>query len=288
MKKSIPYIFLAVLLSACYVTRVVEPPREVHMRSIHHRKDSGLRFNTRYVFSRIPCDSVSLLDKRGNTLPMWTENTDTNKAYYYCGEFDRNNALMVLDLKYNNQTIFMDIRTDGSINLSTSGCSKYLDKVTAKWGDSIPVVMWTEVHKETGSLHIYLAEESYSYPYYKDTTLDSLVFKFSEICTEKKREEEKKSTQDFYDKYMKVQVTPNPFTEKFDLILTAGTLPMFMISKTPLLIGFFDDQGNPLLSQTIELDKTYTFSFPDILPGKTIYYRITWEDYVIAGQVLKN
>ncbi len=60
------------------------------------------------------------------------------------------------------------------------------------------------------------------------------------------------------------------------------------LPKSPLTLRFYDDQGNTLLSQPFEINKTYTFSFPEILPGKIIYYRITWEDYIISGQVLKN
>ncbi len=91
--------------------------------------------------------------------------------------------MLIPGLEYKGKTISMGIHSDGSINLSNETCSKNLYKVAEKWGDSIPVVLWTEVHEKTGSLHIYLAEESYTYPYYKDSTLDSLVYKFSEFCS---------------------------------------------------------------------------------------------------------
>jgi hypothetical protein len=288
LKKIILYSLFVLLLFGCRATRIPEPLPEVHMRVIVHKKDTALRAGTRYVFSRIPCDSVRLTDARGKIMPMKTESTDTNKLFYYCDELDKKAGMMVPGLTYKNENISMTIYMDGSINLNTARCGKYLYRVIEKWGDSIPVVVWTEVHEKTGSLHIYLAEESYTYPYYKDTTLDSLVFKFSEICSAADIKEEKKSLQAFYEKYLRVKVTPNPYTENFELILKNEKMPPWLVPTSPMNIGFFDDRGNPLLTQPIEIDKTYIFSLPDILPGKTIYYRITWDDYIISGQILKN
>jgi hypothetical protein len=118
--------------------------------------------------------------------------------------------------------------------------------------------------------------------------LDSLVFKFSEICSSAEINEEKKGMQALYEKYLHVLVTPNPYTENFELTLKNEKLPPWLFPKSPMSIDFYDDKGNPILTQAFEIDKTYTFSLPGILPGKTVYYQIKWDDYMLSGQVLKS
>ncbi len=81
MNKIILFTCLALAFWGCGVTRIPEPPEEVHMRMIRHKKDTVLRAGHRYVFSRKPCDSVILTNIRGKLVPMWNEKTDTNKAF---------------------------------------------------------------------------------------------------------------------------------------------------------------------------------------------------------------
>ena len=148
------------------------------------------------------------------------------------------------------------------------------------------IVLWHTVDTVKGVLAFYIAEETNIFPYYKPQRMDSIIYNLNEFCTQRDIDENKKEWRAAGDPQMKVQITPNPFKEDFELELTHQGNILFL-QKEPISLIFFDDMGNKFKTKIIESNKKYTFSFPDILPGKTIYYNILWGEYKIAGQILK-
>ncbi|MEZ4804927.1 MAG: hypothetical protein R2852_05450 [Bacteroidia bacterium] len=107
------------------------------------------------------------------------------------------------------------------------------------------------------------------------------------ICSDDERLETKRARQAYYDKQYHVKITPNPFKEQFEM-QTSFEGWQFFIGEEPQIITFYDDQGNVLKTNTIRPDEVHSYSFPDVPAGKTIFYRITWEEFVISGQILKT
>jgi hypothetical protein len=288
LKHYIPYPLLIFTLWSCHALKVEE---EIHLygRSMTYYGDSAGKRHSVYVFSHLPCDSLKLKGKDGHALPRKIEKPDTN--CYYCEELESEKNIVIMNsVRYKNKEFqFAVYFPDGNISLSNETCTKFEYGLfnRLKWGDSLSVVMWHKLDQENGLLIFYLAEETNTFPYYKPENMDSFKYSLNEICSGNEMEELKKALQKMYEQKMNVQVTPNPFTEKFDLIIVDELVP-WLLPEGTITLTFFDEKGNTLLAQPIELDKTYTFSFPDIASGKHIYYRITWEEYVIAGQVLKN
>jgi len=226
-----------------------------------------------------------LKDKYGMPLSLQKEETDTH--CYTCTEIESNKEAMMENIKYNHQYFQLITYMDGSVAMYNEHCSKEKKQFLDRWGDSVSVVMWHTLRQETGLLIFYIAEESNTYPYYKPDKIDSVLYNLKEFCSEKEMEEDKKSMQAMFERVMQIQITPNPFKESFELTMHAGKVKMFLYNAQ-FLLSFFDDSGTPLSSQPIELDKAYHFSFPTIPSGKTIYYRITWDDYLLSGQVKKS
>jgi hypothetical protein len=283
MSRSTAWISCLVFICSCRTLNVADPVY-VHGREMRYYTDSGKHY-LRLVFTDKPCDSIKLLDSSGNELRLKNPEIDSN--CYTCDELSSEKGIGLMDvIKYKNKSFHLVTHFPvGNLSISTEECSKFVEGIHDKWGDSIPIVIWHELKQERGVLIFYLAEESYRYPYFKKDKMDSLVYDLNKFCSDKDKEEEDQWKKEFFQKHIIVGVTPNPFTENFTLTVTYDG--KFYRPSGPMTLDFIDENGNQLLSRPVEFDKNYTFEFPDIYPGRYIYYRLTWDDCVVSGQVLK-
>ncbi len=284
MKYTIVYLML--LLCGCHALQVEEKSTQ-YGRHMFYYDDTGIIFK-RIVFSKLPCDSLKLQDQKGRMSPARITRSDT--GCYICGEIDAENDKhigMMDEVKYKNKRFtFITFLPEANLNLSDENCTKFVENFLDKWGDSLSVAIWHSVDHEKGLLLFYIAQETYTYPYYNADRIDSIIFDLNHLCTDKDKEEDKAGMQSLYDRHKQVQINPNPFVESFELTLGFGTITHWF-KTTEFKLQFFDENAIELKSQLISMGKTYTFTFPELLPGKTVYYRISWDDYMISGQVLK-
>lgn len=282
MKKIIFYISLVFIVAGCRALQV-EEKSNVHGRRMTYYGDSGHSYY-RLVFTHTPCDSIQVWDTSGNLMKKRKEGVFSH--CYNCSELESNTG--VFDrVKFREKDFsFWIVFPDANLSVHNEICSKYVHDFLDKWPDSIAVVMWHKTDTVKGTLIFYLAEEAYTFPYYKTDRMDSLIYNLKEFCTQKDIDDTKKQWHEALDPQMKVQITPNPFKEEFELELTHEGSTIFL-QRESISLTFFDDMGNKFETRIIEPNKKYTFSFPGILPGKTIYYNITWGAYKVGGQILK-
>lgn len=283
MWRSIIWIFFLIFIGSCRTLNVVDPVY-VQGREMSYYTDSG-KYYSKLVFTHRPCDSIKLWDSTGNLLMLKNPEIDSN--CYTCDELSSDKHIGRMNsIKYKNKSFHLVTHFPlGNLSISNEECSKFVEGIHDKWGDSIPVVIWHELKQERGVLVFYLAEESYTYPFYKKEKMDSLVYNLNKFCSEKEKEEEDQWSKEFFQKHIIIDVTPNPFSENFVLKITYNG--NFYKPAGPMTLSFIDENGKQLLSQPVELDKNYTFEFPDVLPGKYLYYRFTWDECVVGGQLLK-
>lgn len=237
-----------------------------------------------YIYTTSTCDEMRFLDIEGNSL---SHESSADKAHYSCQLFD-NAGLMTGITTANDEQLWMTLYSNANISLASGACSKFMFSPIDKWKDSIPVIMWTEIDTTRNKLKLCYAELQLKWPYHKRPLLDSLIYNYPGFCSKEDLEEEQRSMQAIYEKNLKVEVSPNPFTESFNLELRSGRMKNSTYLSSPMTISFYDEQGNVLFSQPIEVDQPYTFSFPELPKGKTVYYRINIGDYSLSGQVLKS
>jgi hypothetical protein len=151
----------------------------------------------------------------------------------------------------------------------------------------LPFVFWGKLNEKTGRQVFYTARDSAAYPYYVPSTLDSLVYDLNRFCSADEVDEERKLEQSVIDRFYKVDITPNPFAETFELTLKVEKAE-FLIFNQILTITFYDGSGNTLHTQTIEANKPHTFTIPGLKSGSILHYKITWSDYIISGQLMKS
>lgn len=281
------FFILALLLSACHSLKIVEPPKEVALRLMAQHSDSCTALCNRYVYSKLSCDEVQLKDKHGKVLPISEPQLTYDSACFTCNEISRNSVLMNT-INYLDKQFSFSVYADGNLSVYSEMCYKPMVNLLEKRVDSTKsVVFWNRLNPTNGLLWFYTAIETYSPPYYLLNTVDSFSYDLSNFCSSTEQEEERKGLQSFYNKYVKAQVTPNPFEEQFEFTVSAGKIA-YMVRADDLKVTFYDDLGTALTSKPIVFDKPFLFSFPQIKPGKTIYYRVTWSDYFIAGQIVKR
>lgn len=284
----IPTLLLHVLvLNACKSLKIVEPPVEVALRIITQHHDSCKLNCSRYVFSKIPCERVVLKDKHGRVLPNVESNSIGDSACFTCSELDKKAAIMN-SVSYEGKEYNFNVFSEGYLQVFNGNCSKPKVNLLERFKDSNPsVVFWHRIDTTKGKLIYYTAQEAFSPPYYVINTLDSVVYDLINLCTNTEQQEEREAWQSLYTKHVKVQVTPNPFDAQFDLTVSAGKITHLMKTEG-MKVTFYDDQGIAIGDRAIELDKAYNFVFPQIASGKIIYYRVTWSDYFVAGQIAKR
>ena len=285
------FILLTILCCACHVSRMPDNIRTT--TRFMSFKDSGEALRSFLVFTALPCDSVEFINRKGKRMLKAGEDKTQDSSCFSCDalstEEGRGNKILNL-LEFEGIAYHFWINMNGEIVVQNPYCQKGIINIRGKWKDSIPVVTWHEIKKDSGTLVFYAAEEQYAYPYYKKENMDSFRFDLRNFCSTDESNEEKKSNQEYFESTMKIQVTPNPFKDDFGLILHKDPIGIFDYEcpGARLTISFYDDKGNLLISKPIEPEEHYTFSFPEIAPGKTVFYRITWEDYTLSGQVLKS
>lgn len=275
------------LLCSCKSRKAAEPVQANYIHAITVYRDSTMVSKSIYVYSTLNCDEIRLLDTLGNYLVRLDEAV-AGKDRYSCRQFGERMALMVNIARDADEKIYMTVLPAGDISMGSGACSKFFFSPVDRWKDSIPVAMWTEIDTVKQKQKLYYAELQMPWPYYKLPLLDSITVKYPAFCSKEDLEEEARGMQSMYEKNLQVDVSPNPFTESFNLVINSGRLKSSSYLNTPMTIKFYDDQGNTLLSQPVETDKPYTFSFPELPKGKVVYYRIHIGDYSLSGQVLKS
>jgi hypothetical protein len=261
----------------------VDEETHIHGRHMTYYTDSG-KYYSRMVFTHRPCDSIQVLDTSGNLMEKRRAGIYSN--CYNCSEMESSTGIFDRVKFREKDFSYWIVFPDANLSVHSEMCSKYVHDFLDKWPDSMSVVIWHKTDTVKGTLIFYLAEESYTYPYYKTGRMDSLIYDLKEFCTQKDIDDTKKQWHEALDPQMKVLITPNPFKDEFELLLTFKASTPFL-QREPIRLTFFDDMGNKFETRIIETNKKYTFSFPDILPGKTIYYNVTWSEYKVAGQILK-
>ena len=285
--KKLSFFILVLLLSACRSVKIVEPQKEVALRLMAQHNDSCTEQCNRFVFSKLPCDAIQLKDKHGKLLPFSEYKEKYDSACFTCEELNRFGTVLN-SFTFSNNQYSIDIYADGRLTVHNSSCQKPMVNLLDKYKDSTQsVVFWKRLNSNNGLLWFYTAIESYTPPYFVLKSLDSFSCDLSNFCSSAEQEEERKSNQSFYNKYIKAQVTPNPFEEQFEFSVSAGKISN-MMKADDLSVTFYDDMGIALTSKPIVFDKAYVFSFPEIKSGKRIYYRVSWSDYFIAGQIAKR
>ena len=280
------WIITALFLYGCKSRKVVELPSENYVHAVTVYKDSATISQNMYVYSKWNCDEIQLQDTQGNRLVPFEE-TVPGKNGYRCLQFERI-SLLVNIAPAGGGNIFMSVLPNGDIGLASRACSKFFFSPVNRWKDSIPVVMWTQNDTVIHKLKLYYGELQIKPPYYKMPLLDSIVVDYPAFCSRADLKEERMNMQSLYDKNLKIEVTPNPFIESFNLQVNSGRLKNSQYLSTPMTINFYDENGNSLLSQIIEADISYTFSFAEVPKGKMVYYRINIGDYFLGGEVLKS
>jgi hypothetical protein len=190
-------------------------------------------------------------------------------------------------ISWQKATLNYFIHTSGDVEILSAGCQKPKFNVKEKYGDSQSVVLWDKLNKENGVFTFYWAISSDTFPYYKKKQVDSVSYDLKQFCSDAEKAEQKKMWQELMEKNVEVKISPNPFTEEFECTVSVKSLEG-MFKREAFYLGFYNDQGEQLNSRQIELDQPYIFAFPDIKAGKTIYYKVSWSDYKVGGQVLKN
>jgi hypothetical protein len=283
LKKCFYYIFLICVLHGCHALQVVDETN-FYGRYMNYYTNSVI-VQKHLVFTHMPCDSLELKDTGGKKLKLWKRGMDGN--CYTCSDLESEKPKgFFSNFNYRNESFeVMTVFPSGNLSVSSYACSKFVEGWLKKWGDSLSVVLWHTVDTVKGQLTVYLAEEAYSYPFYKTGKLDSLVYDLNKFCSDKEKEEIKQWMKEFFQKNIIVEVTPNPFTANF--VLNVKYNGNFYKPEGVMSLEIIDENGKQLLSQKVELDRNYTFEFPDVLPGKYIYYRFTWDECIVSGQILK-
>ncbi len=248
-------------------------------------RDSS-HFSSRLVYTHKPCDSLTLKDSSGKVLQ--TKKAGKTSDCYACSELASESNMAVIESFQFRESNFqyLVMLPETNLYIYSEICGKYVHDFLDRWPDTMSVVMWHEVDTVKGMLKFYFAEELYVYPYYNVKRMDSLVYNLEPFCTPKDIDAEKKQWHEAMDPHMKVLITPNPFRDEFELKLTYEESNLFL-QREPITLTFADDMGNTYSTHVIATGKTYKFSFPDVAPGKTIYYHITWGEYKLGGQILK-
>ncbi len=262
---------------------------EVYARYLRTIHDTCHGLCNRFVFTKTPCSKTALKRNNGRILPQFRSDTLSDSACYTCTEYTTPYTNLLIWLTYKQKNYTYTLSTDGRVLLDGPYCSKKPIQVRSLWSDSnASIAVWHTWREQKGELTIYMAEESFNYPYYKPNRVDSFVYDFNRFCEESEAQDEIKSNQEMYTKHMTVSVHPNPYKIDFELIASRGKLPAWMFGSDPLTITFYDDLGNTLLTKPFALEQTYRFEFPDIKSGKLLFYRIQWSVYSLSGQILKS
>jgi hypothetical protein len=287
VKMSKNAIFIILLLGSCRSLKIIEEPRVINLRMIAHYNDSCGDLCSRFVFSSLPCDSIRLKNKAGKLLPLIKAGTRYDSACFTCEEFLLNSAI-INTVSFSNTDYFYQIYVNGELTIHNSKCSKLPVNLLTGYPDSgKSIVLWNKLDYKTGRFTFYRAIEAYLPPYYNAGRVDSFSYDLRHFCTSDEKDEERQNWQKFYDKTVIVKTTPNPFEESFEFTLTTESFAGGLLKPHEITLTFYDDKSSPLISKIIELQKSYVFTFPDIMHGKTIYYRVKWSDYAIGGQMVK-
>lgn len=274
---------------SCGVTRMEEISQPmVYGNIITHYNDSSGVLKRRFVFTGESCDKRVVQDQYGKKLKRIDGLKEGDSfACYTCFDIDNPKTSMIHTIDYKFGFSYEIDFSKCGFRMFGSYCSKAEIILRQRFADSIPLVFWNKLDKDKGKLIFYMAEDNAAYPYHVSSTLDSIVYDLNSFCSMSEIMEEKDNWRSLLDRYVKVNISPNPFIESFEMSLSADNIEIFVapIGKT---LSFYDEMGNLLKSQQIVLDQVYTFSFPEVKSGKTIYYKITWPDYELSGQIRKQ
>jgi|GEM_PF-3382172 len=280
-------IGFCLILVSCHSTKVAEMPEiKVYANFVNHQNDTCGDLCRRIVFTHLPCSARKHTGKNGKLLPQLSEGEESDSACFTCKDQINEQAVLFQGIPYKMGFSYMLSMRNAELEMDYAYCSKVSLNLRARFGDSVPFVFWGKLNEKTGRQVFYTARDSTAYPYFVPSTLDSLVYDLSQNCSDDEKSEERKGFQAVIDRYLKVDVTPNPFAESFELTLNAEEA-QFVVRNQVLNIAFYDGSGNTLHTQTIEADKPYTFTIPGLKSGSILHYKITWSDYVISGQILK-
>ncbi len=289
-------LFLLCVVAACHTPKTVENPQavvnsEIQLRPdigriIKQNNDSSGALSWRVVWSQKSCDSVILKSKSGKPLPKQTE-YNKDSANFTCNEIADTNGEYKYDIEFGGKIFWLFVSAHRAYTLSSKDCyAMSVDYKHSEW-DSMEIVFWKKLDQTSGILTCYIARSKDDFPYFDSSKVDSFTYNLKKFCSQEEADENKKFWQSVITENVAVKINPNPFKEGFELTLDCQNI-CHMLMGTEQLLSLYDDQGNLLLSQTIERNKAYNFSFPEIKSGSIIHYRITWLEFVLGGQVMKS
>jgi hypothetical protein len=244
---------------------------EVSLKIFRIQTDSLKK--SHYVLGKTPCDSLYLPD---------------SSLKIDCDELSSNSVIFDW-INYRNQNYAYTIHPNGIIDVSGPYCQKLAFDLMSKDSLKSDRIMWVGKDTNNGRMILFEAEMMDTFPFFKLETLDSNSFDLNNFCTEEDLEMHIPDMNQFINKYVTVEVTPNPFVETFNLEIKCSELMIWIwkMYREEKRLTIKDSKGNVLVNQIAELDTPYEFRLDNVAKGEILFYSITWSNYVVQGKVMK-
>lgn len=264
------------------------PQGPVMARYIRHYYDSEGGAEERYVFTKKSNDDIVIYSRNGLPLREYRSEPPRDSAGYVSREITDSAVITAMTFTWQNKVYRIEIDPTGEIRINGPECSKPGKNMKSLWPDTVNLAIWYSLEKRVGLLTVYSAVESPKYPYYYSSTKDSVVYMLNAFCKAGSigNKVDAAANQALFNRLVRVNINPNPFTDKFELTLRCDKIG-FMLQNEEKIIHFYDDKGQLLLEKVIDLDKPEVFAFPLVKTGTVISYDITWGVYKISGKVAK-
>lgn len=291
MNRSVCMFFTLVLAASCAVqhTSLEQPEtKTVYAVVLRHYNDSCGQLCNRVVFTKIPCEKRRYINSKGKVLKAMQTEADRDSLCVSCSDMDNPKAVMMEPVAYGNayEYSLMTYYSRAEISISGPGCTKPVIELRDSLNDPTDYVSWQRLDKQKGLLVLYKAKDTAVFPYYVPHTLDSFVYNLKQFCTDAERLENKQGMQKLAEKYCRAEINPNPFQESIEFTLINEQWTWLTSGKSIELV-FLDLNGNTISRSLIEANKPYTFSFPDLKSGSLLFYKISWDEYLLSGQIKK-
>jgi hypothetical protein len=269
VKRYFLFFLFEFFLFSCVPPEVIEVKPEVSLKILRIQSDSLSKMY--FVLGKSSCDNLYIPDS----------------AYkIYCGELN-NNSIMFDWVNYRNQNFSYSIHPIGIIEVIGPYCQKTAYDLKSKDSFKNDRILWTGKDTNNGRLVLYEAEMQKEYPFYKLKTLDSSVFDLKNFCTEEEVQEHIQDMNQFINKYVTVEITPNPFVDAFSMEIKCEVAYFWAEGDSEKKLTIKDSKGNVLVNQIAELDTPYEFRLENVPKGEILFYSITWSNYVVQGKVMK-
>lgn len=283
-------IAICILLCSCRIISAPEmPEKKVIAVMIKHFNDSACNdYCSRIIFTNVSCAERQYYSRNGKAIPKAENKPENDSLCYTCSDMEDERSVLMNPIWDKPGYAYSIHLSKARISMENPHCNKDGFYLKDKFGDSTPIVLWSIFNSKKETLVIYMARDTCVYPYYVANSLDSLVYDLNKICNEEELAQERNDRQSLVEKYCKVDVTPNPFTDNFEITLKTKYPIILDIKPGDLIIKFMDANGNILLTQKLEVNTPTTFSFPDVKSNSIVFYTITGTDFTLNGQVLKS